>query len=228
MTFYFKGKKYKLNIRTFFSHVIMLIIMVACVAGLFFIMDDIYEKIEEDKSPAVDNYEVPDKHYDKDRASFTNAVLKKTTLIRERTKNMPVVSNSAIKRYEDRAAITCTTSKAYELCNVYGVAAGNGLVKYKDRYLVAMGQSYGQTGDKFNITLRKSDGKIHTLKVVLGDVKRDSDTVGGHGYHCADGHVIEGVVDTNCLPAQARSMGDLNYISEFNGEIVKIEKVVEN
>ena len=39
--------------------------------------------------------------------------------------------------------------------------------------------------------------------------------------------MIEGIVDSDCLPNKAKVMGDLNYITEFNGEIVEIEKVVE-
>lgn len=230
MTFCYNETEYKFNMKIFFSCIIISLIVSSCVLGLFFTItnaQDVYN--EASIRPTMFNADVGGCQNEckafHDYVVDTQQKKKAKSKAKKRTQKMPIVSDSAIKRYEDRTKITCRTSKAYELCNTHGVVVKNGFVKCKDRYLVAMGQSYGQTGDKFDITLKKESGEKHVLKVVLGDVKKDEHTVNGEGYYCDDGHVIEGIVDTESLPDQAKTMGDLNYTAEFNGEILEIKKV---
>lgn len=232
MTFCYNETEYKFNMKIFFSCIIISLIVSSCVLGLFFTITNAQDMYNEASiRPTMFNADIGGCQNEckafHDYVVDTQQKKKAKNKVKKRTQKMPIVSDSAIKRYEDRTKITCRTSKAYELCNIYGDSNENGLVKCQDRYLVAMGQSYGQTGDKFNITLEKPNGEQHVVKVMLGDVKKNEHTVDGEGYHCEDGHVIEGIVDSDCLPNKAKIMGDLNYTTEFNGEIVEIEKVVE-
>ena len=139
-------------------------------------------------------------------------------------KKMPVYSHSSIKRYEDRSAITAVGTPNYTISNVRAKSLSDGTLELEGRKVVAMGQSYGQVGDKFNITL-DANGKKHVLRVILGDTKKNCDTANGAGYHCADGHIVEGIVNTKLLSATAKLNGDLNTVPGWEGNVIKIEKI---
>lgn len=139
-------------------------------------------------------------------------------------KKMPVYSHSSIKRYEDHSAITAKGTPNYRISNILAKARPDGTLEVDGRKVVAMGQSYGQVGDKFNITL-ETNGKKHVLRVILGDTKKNCDTAKGAGYHCADGHIVEGIVNAKMLPPSARLHGDLNSVPGWEGNVIKIEKI---
>ena len=133
---------------------------------------------------------------------------------------MPVTSDSALKTYEDYRAITDSTSMSYHLIQE-AKHCEDGTLEIEGHKLVAMGQNYGRTGDKFVITFE--DG--HVLCVMMGDEKRYEDTQ--DGYCGIYGDVLEGIVDTDILSKYTKRMGDLNTLSEWSGKIIKIQKEVQ-
>lgn len=100
----------------------------------------------------------------------------------------------------------------------------NGLRKVDDCYCAALGTYYnGNIGDKFLVTL--STGT--QFKMILCDVKSDRHTDPTHRYTRSNGCVIEFYVDHNKLNPKAKSSGNISSISGFEGDITRIDKIIE-
>lgn len=186
-----------------------------------------YTKVEAEKHAATQNEAI-----EKIIQETTNTIqtitdqqkkqLKKKTT--SKTNEMPLYSNSSVKRYMDRTAVTDSSTKNYEICRNASVN-NDGTLSYNGRTVIAIGQKYGKPGTKLDITLKKDDGKQHTVNAIVGDSKKYCDTENGQGWVAADGSVLEIVVDTNCINNLSRKMGDMNYTNALNGTIVKIVKL---
>ena len=98
---------------------------------------------------------------------------------------------------------------------------------YNGEYVgVALASRFGSIGDKFVITL---DTGIK-FKVVKVESKSDAH-VYNNCHHKNDSSVVEFVVDVNKFSKHypsAYTMGDVNCVDKFSGNVIKIQKVVEN
>lgn len=128
----------------------------------------------------------------------------------------------------DWSCITSKTSAQYKLIHSDKIEiCSDGLLRDKDGFIgVALGSYYSQKiGERFILTFE--DG--HKVKVITCDAKADKDTING-ANHKSDGSMIEMVIDVDKAKnhySLAIQMGDFNYAEEFQGNIVKIEKIVE-
>ena len=78
-------------------------------------------------------------------------------------------------------------------------------------------------GTKIDILLCSENGKLHTVRCILGDCKADIDTDSGNIY-AIDGSIMEFIVNTSSLPEQARLHGDVSYASkDLTGRLISIK-----
>lgn len=132
------------------------------------------------------------------------------------------VSCNGKKPYMDWECITNTSSDQFKFQQV-SLTAENGIRKHKGRYEIAIGSHFTtKIGTKIDLIILHKDGSSSKIKCVLGDCKADCDTDTSHMY-ASDGSVAEFIVNTSSLPNQARTIGDLSYISDkFEGTIIKV------
>lgn len=129
----------------------------------------------------------------------------------------------------DYRCVTDTSSSQYKL--IYSdeiTVCEDGLLRDKYGYIgVALGSYYANcVGERFVITFENGNKE----KFIVLDMKADKDTVNG-ANHSSDGSMMEFVIATNKTKDSyplAMKMGDFDYVSNFNGNIIKIEKVVKN
>lgn len=135
------------------------------------------------------------------------------------------------KSYMDYRAITDTSSKQYKL-QQSSFTDGDGLRKYDDYYLVAMGTYYaGDVGNTFRITLETGI----EFNVMTGDIKGDLCTDKLNMYSpvydsCGDyisANVIEFIVDTDTLDSSVKKLGTISGYDFFKGNITAIERIEE-
>ena len=91
------------------------------------------------------------------------------------------------------------------------------------RMCVAVGTYYGLTGTKLDITL--SNGTV--MKCIVGDSKADCHTDSTNRVCRSNGSILELIVDMKYMNRQVKRAGSYSALSEFSGDIVKIEKIVE-
>ncbi len=129
--------------------------------------------------------------------------------------------NTSFKSYMDYRSITDIHSAQYKLQDDCWTDE-NGLRRCGDDYVIAVGSYYADCiGDRLEITL---DSGV-TFTAVVGDFKADAHTDKTHRYVLMENgnkNVVEFVVDVDALPHEARRMGDISYISGFNGDIDSI------
>lgn len=136
---------------------------------------------------------------------------------------MPVVSKSPVKRYMDRNAVTDKSTRNYAICHKATVC-DDGTIEYDGRKVIAIGQAYGKSGDKLDITLLRKNGETQIIKVIIGDSKKMKDTLNGEGWCSKDGHIIEMIVDTKNINPMSRKMGDMNYTDSVEGSVIGISR----
>lgn len=136
-------------------------------------------------------------------------------------------SESAIKTYMDYRAITNTASTQYRFIDEHMNVDKSGLLIDGDGFIgVALGSYYGPIGSRYYFTL--SSGAI--LPLVKVEAKSDNHTVGG--CNAQDGSVIEFVIDSdvahNFFGGNNGYVlnGNFNNYEAFNGEIIKVEAVL--
>lgn len=130
---------------------------------------------------------------------------------------LPVMSDSPVKPYMDYRAITDTASPQYQIVR-QAVHEPNGTLTVDGYTCVALGQQYGEVGDRFILTVGG-----HEYKVIMADAKRYCDTAGGAGWCGTNGHVVEMVVDSGMLPQECRIMGDCDQL--MPGSIEEVKKI---
>ena len=149
------------------------------------------------------------------------------------SEEIDVCASSGAKTYMDYRMTTVVNSKQYQFIhNKLTVDKNTGFLYDKDGFIaVALGSHYGTIGDRFYFTL---DSGI-VLPLVKAEEKADVDTDINGCYHLIDGSVIEFVIDDvyagyyfynngNGLVLN----GNYNNYWLFKGDIVKIEKVLED
>lgn len=129
--------------------------------------------------------------------------------------------NTSFKTYMDYRSITDVSSDQYKLQNDCWTDA-NGLRRYGDDYVIAVGSYYADNiGDRLNITLDSGE----EFTAVVGDFKADIHTDKSNRFtrmENGDKNVIEFVVDVDALSRKAKYMGDISYISGFDGNVESI------
>ena len=136
--------------------------------------------------------------------------------------------NSYIKPYMDYRAITCKTSKQYKFIQREDVNEDERgfLMQDGEWYCVALGEYFGDIGEKYIFTL--SNG--NEIKVVKSEAKSNRHTCSDN-YLGQNGHILEFLINTNSQWMKEQDViyhGSLNACDELKGDIVKIEKVVDN
>lgn len=130
---------------------------------------------------------------------------------------------TSFKSYMSYRAITNTKSAQYRLQEECWTD-DNGLRRYNNDYVIAVGSYYTNTiGERFKITLDSGN----SFYAVIGDFKADKHTDSLHQYTPTESVgkcVVEFVVDTSTLDRTARKMGDISYIEGFDGNVEKMEK----
>lgn len=135
---------------------------------------------------------------------------------------------SYIKPYMDYRAITCKTSKQYKFIQREDVNEDERgfLMQDGEWYCVALGEYFGDIGEKYIFTL--SNG--NEIKVVKSEAKSNRHTCSDN-YLGQNGHILEFLINTNSQWMKEQDViyhGSLNACDELKGDIVKIEKVVDN
>ena len=130
---------------------------------------------------------------------------------------LPVMSDSPVKHYMDYRTITDTASPQYAITR-QAVHEPDGRLTVDGYTCVALGQRYGEVGDRFIATI---GGKEY--KLIMADAKRYCDTAGGEGWCGKNGHIIEMIVDSGTLPSKCKVMGDCNDL--MKGTVEKMERL---
>lgn len=133
--------------------------------------------------------------------------------------------DTSIKTWMDYRAITDTSSPQWQL-QQDAYTDENGLRKVGDYYCVAFGTGVSNgIGSKFKVTFDNGN----EILVIVADHKADRHTDKTNTYMNINdkANVMEFIVDSNKLNNTAKVMGDVNYISDFEGQIIYIEGVDE-
>ena len=142
-------------------------------------------------------------------------------LITYHEKMLPLQSTGAFKTYMDWRTITSPSSLQHALQRL-AVTDAKGFRTYKGRYLVAMGTYYAdKVGKEFRVTL--DSGRV--FHVIVGDIKQNNHTDPHNQYVPGNGNIIEFIVDSRIISAEARNRGDISSLG-FEGSIIKIEEVL--
>ena len=139
--------------------------------------------------------------------------------------------DTSFKSYMSYTAITDKKSLQYKM-QQEAWTDENGLRRYNDAYMVAMGTFYANgCGEYFEVT--RESGESFT--VVTGDIKSDSHTDDRNMYSpiYIDGemkyaNILEFIVDTSDLSRSVRRSGNIGTIDRFGGQIKTIERIRNN
>ena len=133
--------------------------------------------------------------------------------------------DTSIKTWMDYRAITDKNSPQWRL-QQDAYTDENGLRKVGDYYCVAFGTGISNgIGSKFKVTFDNGN----EILVIVADHKADRHTDKTNTYMNINdkANVMEFIVDSNKLNNTAKVMGNVNYISGFEGQIIYIEEVNE-
>jgi len=131
---------------------------------------------------------------------------------------VPVVaSQTSFKSYMDYRAITSRSSPQWRL-QQDAWTDDQGLRRYNDDYVIALGSYYGSVGARYEIEL--TSGRIFTA--TKGDSKSDIHTGIDNKIDINNGSTIEFIVDTHKLQIDARQAGSISVL-DFEGTIKNIK-----
>lgn len=150
--------------------------------------------------------------------------IQKAKSIEPEGQEIVLCSDSSVKTYMDGSKITNRSSAAYQTIKTTTIS-DDGFYKQGEYYAVALGNYYGPVGTKYRITL--SSGK--QFYAIKSDTKSDADTY-NRCTHISDGSMIEFIVDVATIKRvypKVSLYGNFNVLEQFNGNVVKIEKIIE-
>lgn len=135
------------------------------------------------------------------------------------------------KSYMSYKAITNTRSDQYKI-QQSAWTDENGLRRYGDDYLIAMGTYYT---DKCYTRFLVEFDTGETITVMTGDIKQDRHTDGKNQYNAVydetgkfvSANVLEFIVDMSVLDTKARRLGSVHCIEPLGGNIVSIKRIVD-
>ena len=134
---------------------------------------------------------------------------------------LPKATKGSFKTFMDYQTITDETSKQYALQRL-AITDENGLRKFNNKYIVAMGTYYSHyVGKEFVLTLDNSQ----EINVIVGDIKQDIHTDVNRQYATLTGNVVEFIVDEDKLPKKVLRTGDVSQLG-LKGNITRIEEVI--
>lgn len=161
----------------------------------------------------------------------TKKTITKTVIEEEKTREiqLPANTRNSYKSYMDYRTTTDHSSIDWRLIGDGSGAVTDpktGVRMRGEYYCVAMGSGIStKKGSKFIVTL--SNGK--TIRVMLTVSKADAHTDSASHKCCilTNGriNIIEFIVDESRVPALAKTMGNLNYIPQFEGKIISIKQI---
>lgn len=133
--------------------------------------------------------------------------------------------DTSFKTYTDYRCITDKTSKQYEIRKqCYTDENGMRRLVANNDYIIALGTYYtNEVGVRFRITL---DTGIKFYATV-GDIKDDADTDNSNRYIPQNGNLVEFHIDANMVPEMVAILGNISYFEQFKGQVIKIEKIIE-
>lgn len=139
--------------------------------------------------------------------------------------------DTSFKSYMSYKAITNKKSLQYKM-QQEAWTDENGLRRYGDAYMVAMGTFYANgCGEYFEVTLESGAN----FTVVTGDIKSNSHTDDRNMYSpiYIDGemkyaNILEFIVDTSIMSNSVRTSGNIGTIDSFSGQIKSIERINNN
>ena len=149
-----------------------------------------------------------------------------------KAEDLNVCSGNSPKTYMDYRMTTVVSSRQYQFIhNCLTVDKNTGFLYDSEGFIaVALGSYYGEIGDRYYFTLES--GVV--LPLVKAEEKADVDTDSRGCYHTIDRSVIEFVIDDDYAKAYFNSLsnglvldGNYNNYPLFNGDIVKVEKVLD-
>lgn len=149
-----------------------------------------------------------------------------------KTEELDVCTSVGSKTYMDYRMTTVVNSRQYQFIhNNLNVDYNTGFLYDEDGFIaVALGSYYGTIGDRFYFTL---DSGI-VLPLVKAEEKADVDTDATGCYHLIDGSIIEFVIDADIAGQYFWDTGNglvlngnYNNYWLFDGDIVKVEKVLD-
>ena len=148
------------------------------------------------------------------------------------SEEIEVCALSSAKTYMDYRATTLVSSRQYQFIHNYlNVDKKTGFLYDDEGFIaVALGSYYGTIGDRYYFTL---DSGI-VLPLVKAEQKADEDTDYSGCYQKYDKSIMEFVIDSDYASSYFGSRGNglvlngnYNNYSLFSGNIVKIEKVLD-
>lgn len=132
---------------------------------------------------------------------------------------LPTGSGGEFKSHMDFNKIDDKKSKQYALQQL-SYTDPLGLRKFKQYYLVALGQFYSNNiTDTFSITFENGV----TIEAMVGEVKRNSDTIDGM-YCRKNGSIVEFIVDDTVLDKAVHDGGTVSSLG-FEGKVISIIKI---
>lgn len=149
-----------------------------------------------------------------------------------KTEEIEVCAKTGAKTYMDYRMTTVVNSRQYQFINnELTVDTNTGFLYDKDGFIAcALGSYYGHIGDRFYFTL---DNGI-VLPLVKAEEKADEDTDIMGCYHLIDTSIIEFVIDADYAGQYFWDHGNglvlngnYNNYWLFDGDIVKVEKVLD-
>ena len=148
------------------------------------------------------------------------------------SEEIELCASSSAKTYMDYRAIDLVSSRQYQfISNYLNVDKQTGFLYDEDGFIaVALGSYFGVVGDRYYFTL--DSGVV--IPVVKAEHKADEHTDYSGCYQIYDKSIIEFVVDSDyaaaCFGDRGNGLvlnGNYNNYSLFEGDIVKIEKVLD-
>lgn len=149
-----------------------------------------------------------------------------------KSEELDICASTGSKTYMDYRMTTVVNSRQYQFIHNYlNVDHNTGFLYDDDGFIaVALGSYYGTIGDRFYFTL---DSGI-VLPLVKAEEKADVDTDVTGCYHLIDGSIIEFVIDADIAGQYFWDTGNglvlngnYNNYWLFDGDIVKVEKVLD-
>lgn len=144
---------------------------------------------------------------------------------------LPQGKDTKNKTYMDYKLISDKSSSQYKFIQENCRVSDNGFLMVDDEwYCVALGNYFlDDIGTKYIVTLETGN----QIKIVKTEIKDNLHTCDLNYQHKIDGSVLEFLLDTSRLQDKKTQNGylwngNLNNIDEFKGNIIRIEKMIDN
>ena len=144
--------------------------------------------------------------------------------------NLLPYNSGHTKSYMFYQSVTDKFSKQYKLLNSNNILPDfRGFMKEDEYYCVALSPMFGEIGSKYLITLNNGN----EIKVIKADEKKEEEIKNGIAH--PDGSIVEFILDKNSSWIKENTYkngfvlgGGLQKLPEFSGDIIRVQKIVEN